>query len=68
MKNFLQLLWWNDVNKEPDISKDILVIRAGQFFNTVEYYHNGYLPHDAIAWTYVNIPEVVDKLNKENIR
>lgn len=67
MKNFLQLLWWNDVTKVPD-EKDILVITEGTFFTSVDLYHNGYLPHNAIAWTYVNISEVIDKLNKENIR
>lgn len=67
MKNFLQLLWWNDVTKIPD-DKDILVIRSGQFFSNIELYHNGYLPHDAVAWTYVNVSEVIDKLNMENIR
>lgn len=68
MRNFLQVIWWNDLNQIPKENRKLLIIRKGMHFWKIEEYNSNFkFPNDCIAWCYMDeTQEVVDKIAREN--
>lgn len=65
MKNFLQVIWWNDRNIIPEDGRECLCLIRGITHTHLDIYQSEFIPDECIAWCYVNRPEVVHKLETE---
>ena len=66
VRNWLQCIWWTSFEvEEPEKDREILVLIAGRFHYKLVVCNSNCPPEMAVAWCYLNKPELINRLNQE---